>query len=90
MTIAYVVIGVVAVALILDAANRRSARDLRQSGLLPPPGQGTDADVERLVAAGRKIDAIKLYRKLHNADLKTAKEAVDRLAGRPDLRGGTA
>jgi ribosomal protein L7/L12 len=52
------------------------------------PGQGTGADVERLVAAGRKIDAIKVYRRVHQSDPKTAKDAVDRLAARPDLRGG--
>jgi len=78
---------VVVVAFLVDAANRRGTRDLRQSGFLPPPGQGTNADVERLVALGRKIDAIKLYREIQRTDLKTAKEAIDRMAQRPDLGG---
>jgi ribosomal protein L7/L12 len=86
----YAILAGVVLALLVDAANRRRTRDLRQSGLLPPAGHGADADVERLVVVGRKIDAIKLYREIHGTDLKTAKEAVDRLAGRPDLRGAAA
>jgi ribosomal protein L7/L12 len=82
MMILYAVVAIVAVALIVNAANRSGKIQL------PSPGQGTDADVERLVAAGRKIDAIKVYRRIHQTDLKTAKDAVDRLAERPDLRGG--
>ena len=39
----------------------------------------TEADLQRLVAAGRKIDAIRLYRRLHGVGLKTAKEAVERM-----------
>jgi len=88
MIVVYALLALVALALIVDAANRRRTRDLRHTGLLPPAGRGTNADVERLVALGRKIDAIKLYREIHETDLKTAKEAVDRLAERPDLRGG--
>jgi ribosomal protein L7/L12 len=44
------------------------------------PDTATDGDVARLVSAGRKIDAIRVYRRLHRTDLKTAKEAVDALA----------
>jgi ribosomal protein L7/L12 len=29
-----------------------------------------------------KIDAIKVYRRVHDVDLKTAKEAVERLAAK--------
>jgi ribosomal protein L7/L12 len=31
------------------------------------------------VKAGRTIDAIKLYRRLHPTDLKTAKDAIDKV-----------
>jgi hypothetical protein len=85
MTILYFVLGFLAVALTVDAFNRRRIRNLRESGVYPPPGQGTAGDVERLVALGRKIDAIRLYREMHGTDLKTAKQAVDRLADRSDL-----
>jgi ribosomal protein L7/L12 len=88
MTILYIVVAVVAGALALSALNRRRTDDLRQTGLYPPPGQGSDADVERLVALGRKIDAIKLYREVHGTDLKSAKDAVDKIAQQPG-RGPT-
>ena len=88
MIILYLVVAFVAAALALNALNRRKTDDLRQTGLYPPPGRGTDADVERLVALGRKIDAIKLYREVHGTDLKSAKDAVDKIAEKPGL-GGT-
>jgi ribosomal protein L7/L12 len=37
--------------------------------------------VDELLRAGRKIDAIKVYRRLHGVDLKSAKDAVDARAG---------
>ena len=37
-------------------------------------------DVQRLADAGEKILAIKLYREIHRVDLRTAKEAVEKLA----------
>ena len=86
MTVLYLIFGTVVVAFVVDALNRRRIRTLRQSGIYPPPGQGSASDVERLVALGRKIDAIKLYREINGTDLKTAKEAVDRLASQPEHR----
>ena len=86
MIILYVVVALAAAALALNALNRRKTDDLRQTGLLPPPGRGSAADVERLVALGRKIDAIKLHREIHGTDLKTAKDAVDEMAA--DAPGG--
>ncbi len=88
MMVLYIVVAVVAAALTLNAMSRRRTDDLRQAGLYPPPGQGSDADVERLVALGRKIDAIKLYREIHRTALKTAKDAVDKMAEKPG-RGPT-
>jgi len=76
----YIVAAAVAAALALNALSRRRTDDLRQTGLYPPPGRGSDTDVERLVALGRKIDAIKLHREIHGTDLKTAKDAVDEMA----------
>ena len=85
-TIVYLVLGLIAVAFLVDAINQRRTRHLQQSGIYPHPGQGTAADIERLVALGRKIDAIKLHRQLHGTDLKSAKVAVDKIAERPELR----
>ena len=82
MMVLYIVVAFAAVALALNAMSRRRTDDLRQTGLYPPPGRGSAADVERLVALGRKIDAIKLYREIHRTDLKTAKDAVDEIAAK--------
>jgi large subunit ribosomal protein L7/L12 len=40
----------------------------------------TEEDIPRLLMGGHKIDAIKVYRRLHGVDLKGAKEAIERLA----------
>ena len=45
-------------------------------------GTATEGDIPRLLMGGRKIDAIKVYRRLHDVDLKTAKEAVERIAAK--------
>ena len=48
----------------------------------------TEEDMRALLMGGHKIDAIKVYRRLHRVDLKTAKEAVERLAAElPPVRG---
>ncbi len=67
---------------LIDRFNRAKKRRLQESGMLPPDGQGTDADVERLLLRGEKISAIKLYREIHGVDLKEAKEAVEEIAKR--------
>lgn len=43
----------------------------------PPPE--TSDEVRRLILAGKKIDAIALYRRLHGTGLKESKEAVEAL-----------
>ncbi len=74
-----------ALVFVVDKLNRARVDRLRGRGIYPPSGQETEADVERLVMMGRKIDAIKVYRQVHGVDLKEAKEAVDKLAKRLDL-----
>ncbi len=83
-----VILGVAAfvVILVLDRLfrSRGSHPGVRQG--VSPVGSdvqsGTDADIERLVASGRKIEAIKLHRQLHRTGLKEAKDAVEALASR--------
>jgi ribosomal protein L7/L12 len=41
---------------------------------LPPP---PPPEIDSLLRAGQKIEAIKRYRALHGVDLKTAKDAID-------------
>lgn len=43
----------------------------------PAEGNPTAAEIGRLVAAGRKIEAIKLYRESTGCDLRAAKSAID-------------
>jgi ribosomal protein L7/L12 len=37
-----------------------------------------EAELQQALATGRKIDAIKAYRRLHGTDLKDSKDAVER------------
>lgn len=82
--ILYGVVIVIALFFLVDKISRARVDRLRQQGIYPAPGQETEADVERLLLMGRKIDAIKVYRSLHRVGLKEAKEAVERLAERLD------
>lgn len=52
---------------------------LRYRGEYPPEGKGSDEDVKRLKASGQRVFAVRLYRELHNSDLRDAKRAVDAL-----------
>jgi ribosomal protein L7/L12 len=54
-----------------ERANSPLAR-LREGGPLP-----TEGEIDASLRAGRKIEAIKLYRVLHGVDLKAAKEAIE-------------
>jgi hypothetical protein len=65
-----------AVVFISGRRLRLRRRRVEQSGLYPPPGQGSDEDVERLLRAGEKLLAIRLYREVHGTDLKTSRQKV--------------
>lgn len=62
---------------------RLRRRRVEQSGLYPPPGRGSDEDVERLLRAGEKLLAIRLYREVHGTDLKTSRLKVQEMTERP-------
>ena len=59
---------------VVDRYNRRRTERLRQTGLYPPSGEGSDG--ERLICLGRKIAVVKLYCEVHGVDLKTAEEEL--------------
>lgn len=82
MDIVYAVAIAVVLLFLWSKLSRSSSDGLPRPDRQPPPGEGTEADVERLVLSGRRIDAIKLYREIHGVGLKEAKEAVDKLAAR--------
>jgi ribosomal protein L7/L12 len=75
--IAVVVLGVLVVSFAFVAVRDSAAR---RSGLLPPAGRATMADVERLVRAGERIAAIRCYREIHHVGLAQAKKAIDELS----------
>jgi len=79
-TVIYTVIAIAIFVLFIDYLNRRKISTLRQRGIFPLEGEETQADIERLIRMKRKIEAIKVYRSLYKVDLKTAKEAVDKLS----------
>ena len=72
--------GFVLLLVVMAVWSRGRVEQVRQPELSLPVGAGTDGDIARLVDAGQKIAAIKLYRRLHNVGLKDAKDAVDKLA----------
>ena len=69
--------------------KRQRDEDARMSQLMPNPEQApTDDDVKRLVEAGEKIMAIKVYRKIHGGGLKEAKDVVDKMTDRKAGKAG--
>jgi ribosomal protein L7/L12 len=51
----------------------------RPAGPPTPQQRGMlEAELQQALATGRKIDAIKAYRRLHGTDLKDSKDAVER------------
>ena len=46
-----------------------------------PEEELTDDHIARVARSGNTIAAIRLYRTLHAADLRTARDAVEKLAG---------
>jgi ribosomal protein L7/L12 len=71
----YWIAALVAVVLIAIISRRgeRSGSALSR----PADGPPSPEQIDELIRAGRKIDAIKQYRTLHRVDLKAAKDAVD-------------
>ena len=71
------ILGIVVAFLAVAALMRRGER-------VPPRDEATptESDIDQLITAGRKIDAIKAYRRLHGVDLKDAKDAVEERAKR--------
>jgi ribosomal protein L7/L12 len=67
-----------AVVVLLGLLSRRGERgDETFRGTGGSEATRLPADIDGLVRAGRKIEAIKLYRAQHGVDLKAAKDAID-------------
>src|SRR5262245_58487536 len=77
------IVGFAAMGVFIALAQKRGKEEslLPQDNWPKDTGQAsTDDEVKRLVAAGEKIEAIKLYREIHGCGLKEAKDAVDNMA----------
>ena len=67
----------------VSLVSRQQTKRFQSRGLLPEPGQiPTMENVERLVAAGEKILAIKMYREIYRVGLKEARDAVEKMGVR--------
>lgn len=55
---------------------QRRVQRLKDAGVFPQPGEETEADVDRLLHLGLKIEAIKVFRTVHEVGLREAKDAV--------------
>lgn len=79
-----ILIWLIPVVLVLLIASRfsqwRRGRHLRQLGLYPSPGNASLMDVERLVKAGYRVDAVRCYREVYpHVGLAEAVTAVDKM-----------
>lgn len=82
MILLWFTIGLVALAVFASVFCSLRDAKLRRSGVLPPAGHATMADVEQLVRDGRRINAIRVYREIHpHVGLAEAKRAVDEPRG---------
>lgn len=74
------------------SAGLKEAKDaveaLDRDGEFPavgPLGPGVEREIASLLEQNEKIEAIRVYRERTGADLKTAKDAVEALAGRQGI-----
>ncbi|MBB5117318.1 hypothetical protein AF335_27595 [Streptomyces eurocidicus] len=59
--------------------DRKTDLILRHMGIAEPADGSELGQVRALLSKGKKIEAIAAYRKITGADLREAKEAVDRM-----------
>jgi ribosomal protein L7/L12 len=71
--------GLVLLVTLLARASGKKVAELKARGLYPDRERATEADVLRLLSAGEKIGAIRLYREMTGLGLKEAKDAVDEM-----------
>ena len=77
--LAAVLAGVAGAGYVAARSAGHSLSRARRAGIYPPPGKGSDEDVERLARQGEKMLAIRLYRELHGTDLKTSRLQVEKM-----------
>lgn len=80
-----VVLAVAALVFSFHLSNLAQLAQLRRSGLYPPAGQASMADVERLLNRRLPTLAMRCYREIHGCSLREAKEAVEGMATRDEM-----
>ncbi|UCE85635.1 MAG: ribosomal protein L7/L12 [Deltaproteobacteria bacterium] len=80
MDITYWIVAIVLAAIVFRAVVKRRERGPELRRRTPLTSRATDAEIELLVAEGRKIEAIKAYRTRHGVGLEEAKDAVEEMA----------
>lgn len=86
--LAVMLAGLAATAALFNWWNGLRLTRARRGGIYPPPGAGSDTDVERLARQGEKMLAIRLYRELHGTDLKSSRLMVEDMMGTRTDRPG--
>jgi hypothetical protein len=74
--------GVVAIVIVVVLFVVGGNAAARESGLLPPNGKATMADVERLARSGHKTLAMHYYRQIHKVGPAEAKKAVEDISAK--------
>lgn len=77
MSLLYLVIAIVIIFVVIVAIKTHANKTVTPK---IPKRDYNDGDILDLIFQGNKIQAIKLYRELHQVDLATAKEAIDALS----------
>jgi hypothetical protein len=80
MTLLWITVAGVLLAIVAHALTLFQLAKLRRAGMYPRRGKATMADVERLLATGLRVGAMRCYREVHQCSLRQAREAVDLLA----------
>ena len=86
--LAAVLAGVAGAGYLAARSAGHSLSRARRAGIYPPPGKGSDEDVQRLARQGEKMLAIRLYRELHGTDLKTSRLQVEKMRSGKTPGGG--
>jgi len=68
----------IAAGIVLVSLGRRKGPQIPGQGLYPREGEDTQAEIDRMIQTGHKIQAIKAYQRLYGVSLKEAKDAVDK------------
>jgi ribosomal protein L7/L12 len=77
MILSWIIFGLAVAVIAAFILTLRRDPVVSQPGILSQDGKATASDVESLVKAGRKIDAIRCYREIHHCSLGEAKDAIE-------------